>query len=194
MNIDSMSPGSGRRIDENNKIRNIVESVTGSIKTIPIDHTNIHEGKSYSAFNKSTIASGATLSFSFKTPTVGYVHYRPAGIFPSGDNINLDLYEGAAINLAGTTIISSNRNRISTEVALSEIKVGTTFTTNGTLVPGLSAFLPGTTGAGQTRSGNISQGNDEIILKKDTVYRLVAINGSTAANTVGFNFNWYEES
>jgi hypothetical protein len=169
------------------------EKITKAIRSISIEHANIHEGISFSAFNKSTILAGATLLFSFKTPSTGYVHYRPAGIYPSGDNINLDLYEGATINVAGTPLIVNNRNRISSSVALSQLRVGTTFSANGTLIDGLSTFLPGTTGAGQTRSGNISNGTDEIVLKQNTVYRLACINGSSASNTIGFNFNWYEE-
>jgi len=169
------------------------EKFTKAIKSISIEHANIHAGLSFSAFNKSTITAGATLLFSFKTPSTGYVHYRPAGIFPSGDNVNLELYGDATINVAGTALVASNRNRISTNVSLSELRVGTTFTVNGTLINGLGAFLPGTTGVGQARSGNTSIGTDEIVLKQNTVYRLVCINGSSASNTIGFNFNWYEE-
>lgn len=178
---------------QNNLIGYWTEKVTKAIKTISIEHSNIHEGLSFSAFNKSTILAGATLLFSFKTPATGYVHYRPVGIFPSADKVDLELYEGATINVAGTLLVASNRNRTSSNVALSELRVGTTFTANGTLVDGISAYLPGTTGVGQARSGNITNSTDEIVLKPSTVYRIVCINGSSASNTIGFNLNWYEE-
>jgi hypothetical protein len=175
-------------------LTNFKEHVTGAFKQIDTDHALIHEGQVYSAFYKATITTGATLSFSFKTPADKYVHYRQAFIVPSGDAVTTEIYEGATINVAGTALGAQNRNRTSTSIATAELKHGTTFTANGTLLPGFSGWLPGTTGTGQTRSGTPFTGVDEIVLKRDTVYRFVCTNGSSASNVIGFGFRWYEET
>lgn len=170
------------------------ERVTGGIKQIDSDHALIHEGQVYTAFTKDTVAAGGTLEFSFKTPADKYVHYRQALVVPSVDAVTTQIYEGATINVAGTALVPSNRNRESSKVALVELKKGSTFTAAGTLLVGFSAWLPGTTGTGQSKSGTPFTSSDEIVLKRNTTYRFVLTNGSSASNIIGNTFRWYEET
>lgn len=169
------------------------ERVTGAFSIIDSDHKLIHEQQVYTAFSKDTVLSAGTLEFSFKTPVDKYVHYRTALIVPSADLVDTQIYEGATINVAGTALVASNRNRASTNVAETELKKGSTFTAPGTLLVGFSTWLPGSTGVGQVRSGTPFTGTDEIVLKRNTVYRFVLTNGSSASNIVGITFRWYEE-
>jgi len=171
-----------------------LEIVTGAVAIIDSDHAYIHQKKKYSAFLKQSIAAGGTLVFCFKTPATKYVHYRPAQVTPSADKVDLQIFEGAVFTAAtGTLLENTNRNRNEPLVSGVELRSAPTVTTNGTLLPGFSAWLPGSTGIGQSRSGDVSGGDDEIVFKQNTTYRFVATNGSSVANVIGFRFNWYEE-
>lgn len=172
----------------------ILEEMTGAMAIMDNDHRYIHQGLKYSAFSKDAILTGATLEFGFKTPTVGYVHYRPAGVFPSVDKVDTEIYEGAVFTAAtGTALVISNRNRVTSKVTGVELRKSPTFTTTGTLLPGFSSWLPGSTGVGQERAPSSGEGGDEIVFKQNTTYRFRCVNGSSATNTIGFRFSWYEE-
>lgn len=178
-----------------NRLYNVFEKVTNAFKTIDNDHAYIHQKKMFSAFHKATIGIGSTVAFGFKTPATGYVHYRLAGINPSGDKIDTQIFEGATFTAGtGTLLENNNRNRNTPKASTVELRVAPTFTENGTLLPGFSAFLPGAEGVGQARSGTNGEARDEIVLAQNTTYRFLATNGSAAANVVGFNFRWYEET
>ena len=171
-----------------------LESITGSVSIIDSDHKYIHEKKKYSAFLKQSISAGGTHVFCFKTPATNYVHYRPANITPSADKVDLQIFEDAVFTAgSGTLLENNNRNRNTPPVSGVELRSAPTVTTVGTLLPGFSGWLPGSTGAGQARSGDSADGDDEIVLKQNATYRFVATNGSSSANVIGFKFNWYEE-
>ena len=176
------------------KFMDVFEHVTQAFRSIDNDHAYIHQKKMFSAFHKATIGIGSTVVFGFKTPATGYVHYRLAGINPSGDKLDTQIFEGATFTAGtGTLLENNNRNRNTPKSSTVELRVAPTFTGNGTLLPGFSAFLPGAAGVGQARSGTNGESRDEIVLAQNTTYRFLATNGSTAANIVGFNFRWYEE-
>jgi hypothetical protein len=66
-----------------------------------------------------------------------------------------------------------------------------TVTVEGTRIA--DVYLPGTVGAGQTRSGESGGGGDnQWILKPNTTYVYKFINGSTASNIVQLNEIWIE--
>ena len=176
------------------KIEENFEMVTDSFKTIDTDHAYIHEKKKFSAFLKQSISAGGTHVFCFKTPATNYVHYRPANVTPSADKVDLQIFEDAVFTAGtGTLLEANNRNRNNPPVSGVELRSAPTVTTVGTLLPGFSAWLPGSTGVGQVRQGDTADGDDEIVLKQNTTYRFVATNGSDSANVIGFKFNWYEE-
>lgn len=171
-----------------------LDAFTGSLITIDTDHNYIHLKQMFSAFFKATILTGGTLAFGFKTPAIGYVHYRLAGITPSADNLDTQIFEGATFTAGtGTLLVNTNRNRNNPIASTVELRVAPTFTANGTLLQGLSSYLPGSSGVGQSRQGTTGSTDSEIVLKQNTTYRFLATNGSTATNVIGFNFRWYEE-
>jgi len=177
-----------------NKFTDAFEFVTGAFKSIDVDHSYIHQKKKYSAFLKQSIALAGTHVFCFKTPATGYVHYRPIGINPSADKIDIQAYEDAVFTPAtGTLLVINNRNRNTPPVSGVELRSAPTVTTAGTLLDGFSDWLPGSTGVGQARLGSSTIGGDEIVMKPNTTYRIVITNGSTSANVVGIKFNWYEQ-
>lgn len=177
------------------KFMDVFEHVTQAFRSIDNDHAYIHQKKMFNAFHKGTITAGGTLAFGFKTPATGYVHYRLAGIKPSADKLDKQIFEDATFTATtGTLLVASNRNRNAPIASVVELRVAPTFTVNGTLLEGFSDFLPGTTSVGQSNEGTTGESKDEIVLKQNTTYRFLLTNGSAAANTVGIQFRWYEET
>ena len=168
------------------------EQFAGALKTIDNDHAYIHDGIMFVAYDKPTILSGEAVEYAFKTPVVGYVHYRLARITTSADKVETTIYEDA-VYTGGTLLEISNKNRNSANVSGVVIGKNPTFSNDGTLLPGFSSYLPGIVSGGQRRGGTDGQFDSEIVLKQDTIYRFVANNGSTASNVMGINLKWYEE-
>jgi len=171
----------------------VLDEITGAAVTVTSDSLFIHKGTAFVAFSKDVVATGSTVQFSFKTPTTGIVRYRPAGITPSADKVDTQIFEGAAFTAeTGTVINASNRNRSSLNASKIELRRNPTFTNNGTLLEGFSSWLPGSTGIGQTRAPTSGISGDEIEFKPNTVYRFVATNGSADSNTIASKFSWHE--
>lgn len=175
-----------------NKLMNVFETFTQAFKVITNDHAYIHDGIMFVAFDKATVTTLDTVEYAFKTPVNVYVHYRLAGISASADKVDTQIFEGATYT-GGTLLGINNKNRNSATVAETVIAKDPTFQTPGTLLPGFSSYLPGSTGVGQSRSGSNGQSDSEIVLKPNTIYRFVATNGSDVTNVIGVNLRWYEE-
>jgi hypothetical protein len=175
-------------------LTNVKDIFTGAFRMMDNDHAYIHQGKRFSAFHKATITTGATLQFSLVTPANKVIHWRPTKIKPSADKVDIQVFEGATVNVAGTQINYFNRNRRNTNTTGAVLRHGTTFTANGTELVGMADWLPGSAGTGTIREGESTNGAaDEIILKPSTTYRFVVTNGSSASNVIGFIFNHYDE-
>lgn len=176
------------------KFMDVFETFTGAFKTIDNDHAYIHDGIMFVAFDKAVVTTGNTVQYAFKTPATGYVHYRLAGIYPSSDKLDTQIFKDAVYTDATGTILDiNNKDQNSLNSSNVVLIKNPTFTSNGTLLPGFSSYLPGSTGVGQSRVGTSAQSDSEIVLEQDTVYRFVATNGSSTTNTIGINFRWYEE-
>lgn len=172
----------------------MLENFTGAPRIMDNDHAYIHQKKRYTGFYKATITTGATLQISIKTPKEGYIHYPGIKPSPTADKVDIQIFEGATIDVAGTEIKLTNRSRVGTPpTANVEIKHGTTFSDNGTELEGLREYFPGSTGVGTVRVGGGDDANEEVILDPDTVYRILITNGSSATNIIGLIFNLYEE-
>lgn len=168
------------------------ERVTDALKTIENDHAYVHAGKLFSYAVKFDLLTTASTKFTFVTPVTGYVHYRPVAVNTSADKLTINFYEGSSGNSGGSAITPVNRSRISTIASTVVFKSGVTVTTNGTKLT--EAYLPGSTGVGQARSGTQISGSDEWVFKPNTVYTFEFINGSSSTNTVFVDFRWYEEA
>ena len=175
------------------------ESFTKALSVMDQDHAYIHQQLRYTAFYKATIAGSGTLQISLQTPAVASgkeIHYRGLAPSPSGELLDIQIFEDATIDAGGTAITPVNRFRPGTPPASTvELKYGTTFTDNGTELTGLREFFPGASGGGPVSSsgGEKASANEEVVLKSDTVYRILITNGDTDPNIVGLLFNWYEE-
>ena len=170
---------------------NILEIFTGAVRNIDNDHAYIHEGKLFSATYKATLTAGSSIYISFTTPnTDKVVHYRPASLTTSADNVTSLFFEGGTFT-GGSPLIAVNRNRNSLSTAEVLINTGVTSTLDGTLLH--TGFLGGGVGVGQSRSGGELGETQEWVLKKNTVYLIKLTNGSTSSNTLCLGGRWYEE-
>ena len=172
-----------------------IERVTSAYKTIEVEHANIHEGVLFETYGKFTlVANTGTKSITFKTPTTGYVHFRPTTLVSSADKLTVEYYEGATVTAAtGTALTAVNHNRGSSKTSGTTILDAPTITGAGTKF--MQIYIPGATGTGGTRSGSTAGlSGSEWVLKQNTVYVVKFTNASTSANDVQANFQWYEET
>lgn len=167
------------------------ERVTESVKSISTEHSYIHEGLLFSISLKNTLGAGVTRKITFLTPSVKYIHYRPAIIVTSADKLTMNFYESSSGNTGGTPLTAYNRNRLSPITAQSIVTDGATVTTNGTKIGG--SFVGGGTGVGGARSGSEVGEENELVLKQNTLYTMELVNGSTESNEVFLKMKWYEE-
>jgi hypothetical protein len=166
------------------------EKVTGAQATIDADYANLRDGKYFTYASHFDILAGASTKFTFLTPATGHIYLRPAYISPSADKLTFNAYEGSSGNSGGSAITPMNRNRNSLVASSMVCKSGVTVTANGTKLT--EAYLAGSTGVGQSRSGFALSLSQEWVLKPETLYTYEFINGSTATNTVFVEFQWFE--
>lgn len=194
LEIGSITPKTGRFLDEANTARNIIEHVTGAPKFITNEHSMIHSGVMFYAYVKADITAGSTLKLTFTTPAVAsgkYVHFRPSLLSCSADKLFMTMSRTPTSVSGGTAVTAYNRSDISTNTALSAIKTGVTLTESAVIVD--STFIGGGTGTGGTRSGSETGEQNEVVLKQETVYSITLANGSSATNTIFLKLLWYEE-
>lgn len=167
------------------------ELITGAKKIIDSDHAYIHQGKYFTAAFLLTIATGATNKVTFKTNSAKEIHYRPANVVSSADKLTFNFYEGSSVDSEGSAVTPTNRSRKLATATDVVVKTGVTVGTNGTQIS--TAYIPGTTGIGGVRSGQQLSGNNEWVLKANTLYTIEFINGSSDTNSVFVELQWYEE-
>lgn len=140
-------------------------------------------------FVKTTIASGTSYDIAITTGPAAVV-YKPTTIVASADSITAALYEGGTVT-GGETVTIAEHNRTASKETGFSAKKGVTVSNLPTL-PISQAFLPGSTGVGQTRAGGNYGGGSDFILKPNTTYIYRILNGSSGENTVQVNFLLYE--
>lgn len=162
----------------------------GAPVTIDVAHHEIHCGDSFIASRVVDLANGASDILIIKVPNetgtngVDQKNYHTVIHVTSESEVQFDVYEGVETVSDGTAITFYNRDR------------------NSTLITGLQLFHTPTTATGGTnvqtkhwgagkQSGGDSRGEQEIILKNNTKYRLVITNTTTSANHISWEINHY---
>ena len=188
--VNQLTPNTGRFLDETDIARNIVEAVTGAIKTITSDHAAIHKGEGFGISGIfSGVANSSTVNYAFKTPSVAsgkHIHLKYKDIQATANKIRVDLYEAptnAPTN--GTDLTPVNRNRVGTPTATSmqAVKSGMTLDLTGATLLNSEQFV-----SNQARSLDI-----EYVLKPNTWYVRTFTNGTGGAADISFFEFWYEE-
>ena len=149
----------------------------------------VRKGLLFQGFQRMTIPAGQTMYIAMRTKAKTIKVY-PSVLGSSADKITFDYLEGGTVT-GGTAIPKINQNRQSANVSEVDFLLSPTVTVEGARIA--DVYLPGTVGAGQTRSGESGGGGDnQWILKPNTTYVYKFINGSTAANIVQLNEIWIE--
>ena len=175
-------------------LQNAVERVTQSFASISTEHKYIHEGRLFTVPVIQEIADGASYKITFTTPDADsnlFMHYRPAAVVTSADNVTVGLYEGSTGITGGTPHTVTNRRRIAPKVSETSVLLGTAVTGDGTLID--QTYIGGSVGAGQARGGGELGEENEFVLKVDTPHTLVISNGSSTPQKVYVMLKWYEE-
>lgn len=146
----------------------------------------VHEGESHHANDERLTLGTTTVKYGLTVPVYATTINAPHLI------ISVDCYDGAALVrmyegatfTGGAAVTSYNRNRNSATAPGMTITSGVT-STNGTLID--SMFV----GSGQKSAGS-GRGEDEWVLKSNTIYRVDVI-GQVGATQAIVQFHWYED-
>lgn len=165
----------------------LLDGVSSAIKTIEIEHAEVHEGELYHFSGISAaIDPAASYALQFTTPASADIHLKAAYFSVTGaqkSQAEVQLSEGATLT-GGTAGTAVNRNRQSTNVSTVTLKYGVTISNAGTILD--NGSFGGTNGGEDGR-------NTEMVLAKSTTYCFKGTNRSSGAATISFYIEWYEE-
>lgn len=130
MKVDKMHPNTGRYLDEYSVPRNVIESVTGSVRTTESDHTANHLGYGYKAhLEVSNLAAGQSLSWCWTGPETHFAHLKNFSLAVLGSSGKLEILRGATVTVnTGTAVPFTNTNDNTDAVAESNLKASPTYT------------------------------------------------------------------
>lgn len=183
-----------------------IDAVTNSLNTIDYAHHEIHSGTHFTAFlQDDSVASGAKLSFEFKTPNTAKLTHFTVETTSSGQATTILLENASSLadgdGEAAVTAINRERDSGGASGLLEDTTTGSFNTV------GLNAYVEavgaadhptGTTidcyatGSGN-KSGGISRSVEEFLLKRDTVYGVV-MESKAAGNSMIVKIDWYEHT
>jgi len=174
--------------DEDYNVVELLDLISGSIKTIDIFHHEIHLGDIQSYTKIHTIANEGAQTIAF---TVGSnsIHLKPGSFISGFGRITFSLQEGATIT-GGNVVPSYNRNRNSIKTSSTVIKEGVTVSVAGTFID--YDYIGGSSTTGGKGAGDNSQTNDEWVLKPNTNYVFTITNNSGAESKVLTKIIFYE--
>lgn len=171
--------------------RQQVDEYSGSIRTVTFEHHEIHDGDHFFIQDVVDLSLNDVLDMQFTTPdTDKYINFT----FELECEAETEwyIYEGATILLAGTAVTPRNNNRNSSKTSgatVATITNGSVGDANlDTAVAGATQLAHGMIGA--LRSGGDTKRENEIILKRNTVYCMRAI--ANVAGWIAFVTEWYE--
>jgi len=170
-----------------------IDSSTETLQVIEYDHHEIHSGSHYTICDYADLAINSVFDMQWTTPnTTKWAHFTY--------NLSCEaetewiIYEGATINVAGTTVTPINNNRNSANT--SGMTIATISNTSlalanaDTAVAGATLLERGIVGA--RRSGGITSRSGELVLKQNTIYCFRSI--ANAAGYVNFCVDFYEHT
>lgn len=157
------------------------DEITGSLTIIDDPHHEVHEGEMYDVCELISLGLGATRNYLITTG-IKSVHFK-YDVTADGKG-NVTLYEDTTTSSAGTSMSELNRNRISTNTAITVVTHTPTITGDGTM---LCQELFGSS----NKSGGEARSENEWILKKNSKY-MIRIT-ATVALDFSIKINWYEE-
>jgi len=181
--LANMAPLTGRMVNEEDEIHNIVDDY-GSLKVVGIEHTGVHDGKSFIYTGTAQINSLESVYFLGR---VGDVTSHLYNFFIKSDQapMTISFFEAPTVTNPGATQTAINRNRQSTTTPMMEVFAGATVSADGTFLI-IDQIL------GVQKDVTSENLIGEWLLKKNTDYVFKITNGSNQAANIAAGFNWFE--
>jgi len=163
-----------------------VDAATEAANVIDYVHHEIHDGSNFYVYvTDEDLDDNETLDITMITPNTDKWNHT---LFIASGSVGyaLSAYEGAITDVAGGAFVPINRNRNSSKVSGSIVRIGDTFTSLGSLAITFEA------GGGDKKSGGAIFGaRDELILKSNTQY-LFRFTSRENDNRCSLFVDWYE--
>jgi hypothetical protein len=160
---------------------------SGAPIMIDVDHHEVHCGDSYMATRAVDLGNGAADTLIMVVPnetgTPRKLYHLVANVDTELE-AQFDIYEGSTTAADGTGVTWYNRDRNSINTTSLALTHTPTTPTGGTLI------FTEHWGSGRTAGGE-SRGQQEIILKNNTKYRLVITNSTANNNYISWKLQHY---
>jgi len=183
--MGGFAPQRGYFLDNDNEPKNIIENVTGAVKTTESDHTLNHIGRGYKAFIEysGSLASGASLSWCLTGPTTKFAHIKNLILTALGSSAKLEILKDSTVTLdTGNEVSLINTNHNSTDVPESVLRAGPTYDADG-IVWEMAVVLIDST-AQNVGSASISGGLYEEIITKSAGEKYIVKLTNTGADAL----------
>ena len=162
-----------------------LDASTEAQMVINYEHHEIHAGSHYFITGNQSFSNGQVVDFTMTTPnTTKWCHllFTIDGTYA----VSAEIKEAATVDTPGTAVTPRNSNRNYTDSSTMTVRVGDTFTDEGTSISDRYS--------GQNKvSGTVTR-SSELILKQNTVYIFRITNESTSANIISWDAIWYEHT
>ena len=182
--------------DNQIKMDEVLDTITGAFKTITHPHHEIHGGSHYFVQSYADIPGvDDVLDFSWQMPNTTKWSHWTWSIFTE-KAITWLVYENAVVGTAAlaNTITPLNSNRNSTNTSGTtmkyEIQADLAAANADMVVTGATLLASGK--LGDNRTGGFDSREHEIIMKQNTLYCLRAL--ASAAGYINFDMDWYEHT
>ena len=181
-----------------------LDRITGLMVTLPGEHSRIHDGYAFkSNLEIGTLALGASVSYSFKTPEDVQIHLQNIVLAAANADVTVEVIRGTTANplvidspgSADASILGPhNLNDVLNVSSLTLIKKTPTYTGGAEGETWDKLILPGA-GTNQFQSVGVRSDSpyEEYLMKADTYYVIKISNTDTtnAANGVSVRMFWY---
>ena len=172
----------------------LLERVSGAVRVIDVDHSNVHEGIMYSCYQDTiSIADSGSIYFAVVIPDSLEMHLKGANIWAVDQPWSFEIYEAPTFTNGTDTLKNYNRDR--NEIDSSGIVIFKTPTSiNISSAKRIERILfgGGTGVGGAVSSGSLGK-NLEWELKESTKNLIIITNLSGGAATVSIEIYFYIE-
>lgn len=178
------------RISDTESVYIRADASTHSIQTVDYAHHEIHSGSHYFYASHHDVAKAGSIDHLIITPDTTKWAHMIIAVSSTAGQVHVELFEDATVSANGTLEPTMNRNRNVADNNTTEIYETPTVTTTGTVIDS-SSF--GTNNK-NTSVGGGERGNNEIVLKQNSIYLFRVTETNVAATTVNILFDWYEHT
>ncbi len=170
----------------------IFDTITGAQEVISSPLTHIHEANAYTASVQNEGGTGTKATITFKTPNTSVRMYM---ILHARCNVEAHYTLGEAPTITGGSgtnfiVFNRERNSVKTSAMIATATATAGELTEGAIVTNLGLGIE-LRHFGSGKAGGANRGDDEWILKQNTVYVLEA-ESEAASSDVTVEMEWYE--